>query len=88
LRPVKRETIALPELRPGDTCILPVEPNTYLMVKVVDIKPGEGVLLYVPAFFRTIGVPEFVAAGDKVYTYACPPEMRFERILLEGEASS
>ena len=84
MKPVKRETVSLAELHPGDTCVLAVEPDAFLMVKVVAVLPEDGLLRYRPAIFSAVGVPEFVATGEKVYTYACPPGMRLERIWIEG----
>jgi hypothetical protein len=85
MRPVKREIVTLGELRRGDTCIITVERDACLVVKVVDTKPAENMLLYTPAILRTVSATEFVAAGDDVYTSTFPPDKLFERVFLEGE---
>jgi hypothetical protein len=78
--------VTLPELRPGDTCLVGANEDVSLVVKVVDIKPEENALFYVPAFFSAVGVPEFVSADDKVCTCVFPPGQRFERLELEAGA--
>jgi hypothetical protein len=85
MKPVKREFVTLPELRRGDTCVITVERDAYLLVKVVGIKPAENILLYSPAIIRTVSATEFVAAGDDVYTCTFAPDKLFERVFLEGE---
>jgi hypothetical protein len=86
MKPVKREMVSLAELRQGDTCIIAVERDTYLIVKVIDIKLAENLLVYTPAILRTVAATEFVAVDDTVYTCAFLPDKRFERIFLEGES--
>jgi hypothetical protein len=85
MKPAKREWVTLLELRRGDTCIIAVEHDACLVVKVVDTKPAEDILLYAPAILRTVSATEFVAAGDDVYSCKFPPGKVFERIFLEGE---
>lgn len=59
--------MTLLELRRGDTCVITVERNAYLLVKVVGTKPAENILIYTPAILRTVLDTEYVAAGDDVY---------------------
>jgi hypothetical protein len=85
MKPVKRELVTLPELRRGDTCVITMERDAYLLVKVVGIKPAENILLYTPAILRTVSATEFVAAGDDVYVCTFAPGKVCERVFLEGE---
>jgi hypothetical protein len=85
MKPVKREFVSLPELRRGDTCIITVERDVRLAVKVVGTKPGEDILIYAPAILRTVSATEYVAAGDDVYVCTFPHGKVFERVFLEGE---
>ena len=80
MKPVKREIVTLAEVRPGDTCIIKLEPDASLVVKVVDTKPAENLLRYVPALFSTVGMPEFVPADDRACSLVFAPGKRFERI--------
>ncbi len=84
MKPVKRESVALSELRKDDTCILAAGSGAFLVVKVVKADPGRGILLYVLAALNTVGLPEFIAADHAVYEQKVPPDARFERIVLEA----
>jgi hypothetical protein len=86
VKPAKREVVNLVELRSGDICVIRLEAEASLMVKVVDIRPTENALSYVPVFFSTVGLPEFVSAGENVCTSTFAPEAQFERIVLEAGA--
>jgi len=85
MRPVKREFVTLPDLRRGDTCIITVERDARLAIKVVGTRPAENILIYAPAILRTVSATEYVAADDSVYVCAFPPGKVFERVFLEGE---
>jgi len=86
MKPVKRETVTLAELRPGDPCLIATDGNVYLVAKVVETRATENVLLYIPGVFTAVGVPEFVPTDDGVCTCSFPPGQRFERLELEAGA--
>ena len=85
MKPVKREFVTLPELRPGDICIIFIKRDVRFAVKVVGTKPAENILIYAPAILRTVSATEYVAAGDDVYVCTFPSGKVFERVFLEGE---
>ncbi len=81
---VKREKVRLSQLRPGDECIVAVEPDTCLVVRVVDTNTAENLLFCVPAFRGANGVIEIDASEHKVYKCKLPSHARVERVFLNG----